>query len=90
MIRVETSEEREERLAALLRLRERVDEEIVRLQAAARRKVRSRRSRHEKPPCGTEQGYQWHRSRDQAADDACKLAHRLHNRVGPTRLRSAS
>lgn len=85
----------EDRLAALLDLQRRVDGEIIRVRSAIRdttSKPRQRRSRHERPPCGTEQGYQWHRTRKQDADDDCKSAHASHVRVTTLarRLRGAA
>lgn len=71
----------EQRLAELLRLREAVNREIDRVQAALLPPpVRIRRSKHDIPPCGTEQGWQRHHYRGEPQDDACVLAHRHHNR----------
>ena len=43
--------------------------------------TRRKRSRHELPECGTESAYQRHRHYGEDQDEACKEAHRLHNRV---------
>lgn len=73
----------EDRLDALVALQLKVDQEIARVRSAIRdsKPGQIRRSRHIRPPCGTEQGYQWHRTRKQDADDACKAAHAAHQRV---------
>lgn len=43
--------------------------------------TRRKRNRHIIPPCGTESAYQRHRHYGEPQDDACKEAHKLHNRV---------
>ena len=51
---------RDERLAKLLTLKTKVSVEIDREESALGIR-RRRRSRHIRPECGTEAGYQWHR-----------------------------
>jgi hypothetical protein len=68
----------EQRLTALLLLRRRVDAAIAELADKSPRRVRRR---DYIPPCGTEQAYQRHRYYGEARDEACKAAHRLHNRA---------
>ena len=67
----------EQRLTALLFLRRRVDAAIVELSTQTGRRIRSRAG----VPCGTERAYQRHRYYDEDADEACKAAHRLHERA---------
>lgn len=72
---------RADRLAALVTLRGRVDEEIERLvRELGAQYADRRRSRFDVPPCGTETAYQRHRARGEQADDVCKFAHRIHER----------
>lgn len=78
---------REERLEKLQTLRSKVTVEIDREESALGIR-RRRRSRHIRPECGTEAGYQWHRYRAKKdpenhpwplpADDVCgcREAHR--------------
>jgi hypothetical protein len=68
----------EQRLSSLLLLRRRVDAEIAKLAYQTGRRIR--RSDYI-PLCGTEQAYQRHRYYKQDADEACKAAHRLHERM---------
>lgn len=51
---------RQERLQKLLTLKTKVNLEIDQEESALGIR-RRRRSRHERPECGTEAGYQWHR-----------------------------
>lgn len=53
---------REERLEKLRALRAKVADEVTREEIALGIR-RTRRSRHVRPDCGTEAGYQWHRYR---------------------------
>lgn len=68
----------EQRIAELLRLRDAIDTELVRLQPVQPEK---RRSRKIIPPCGTETAYQRHRYYGEERDEACLLAHAQHERV---------
>ena len=76
----------EQRLTALLFLRRRVDAAIVQLSTQTGRRIRSR----DAAPCGTERAYQRHRYYDEDADEACKAAHRLHERARRASGRRAS
>ena len=73
----------DQRLAALRDLRRRVDAEIARVETAIADErteaQRQRRSRHDRPACGTEAAYQWHRYReDRVTCGACRAAHSRH------------
>jgi hypothetical protein len=72
----------EQRLVELRDLRRRIDAEIRKVTGAiddVRAQRAERRSRHERPPCGTDQGYEWHRYREERVTCAdCKAAHSLH------------
>lgn len=77
-----------ERLAKMYALRERLDAEIAaeeRLAGVeAQKRKRTRRSRYDVPPCGTESAYQRHRYRGERLDTetdpcGCIAAHRAHN-----------
>lgn len=70
----------DQRLAELRTLRRRVDEEIRRIRSAIADQSRSRRRVGELPPCGTEQGYQWHRRHGEARDRDCLDAHAAYER----------
>lgn len=78
------------RIRELQALRNRVDDELTVLTAELG-EVRERRSRNVKPPCGTEQGYQWHRYRRDKYPpcDSCKAAHNAHERARAARKRLA-
>ena len=71
-------ETREQRLARLTFLRARIDAEIRELAGEV---PLVRRSKKNPPPCGTESGYQRHRYYGETRCEACKAAHRLHNRA---------
>lgn len=65
----------DQRLDSLVALRAAVDREIRRTRAALKDSPRRRTPNGQKPPCGTERGYQWHRRHDRAFDDDCRAAH---------------
>jgi hypothetical protein len=67
----------DQRIDELLRLRDRIDAELVRLA----HKPGQRRSRKIIPPCGTETAYQRHRYYGEPCDDECRAAHARHERV---------
>lgn len=69
----------ESRIAELLRLRRKIDDELARL--AAHKVPRTRRSKFDVPECGSETAYQRHRHYGQPIDDACRAAHNEHERV---------
>jgi hypothetical protein len=76
----------EQKLQRLQFLRRRIDAEIAKLAEQTGRKIRRR---DYIPPCGTEQAYQRHRYYKQDADEACKAAHRLHERARAQRARAS-
>jgi hypothetical protein len=69
----------ETRIAELMRLRRKIDEELARL--VGMKPPRTRRSKFEIPECGTESAYQRHRYNGEEIDEACRLAHNEHERV---------
>ena len=69
-----------ERLARLHGLKARVTDEITVLEAKLRSGGRNRLPNGQKPPCGSEKGYQWHRRYDRAWCDACRAAHAAYER----------
>lgn len=71
----------EQRVGELLRLRDKIDAELARIDGCYR--PGRRRSRHEIPPCGTETAYQRHKYFDEACPegDACRLAHNAHEKT---------
>jgi hypothetical protein len=77
----------ERRINDLRTLRIRLADEITTLEARLVAPPK-KRSRYDPPPCGTEQGYQWHHYRKQDADEACLAAHALHARAYQTRVRA--
>lgn len=74
----------EQRIAELLKLRDRLDAELVRLMPT---NPAVRRSRKVPPRCGTESGYQRHRYLGETCDD-CKRAHADHERAAAIIRRS--
>lgn len=82
----------DERLARLHSLRARINDEITALEDKIRRREHHRRPNGTKPPCGTEDGYQWHRRRHEPRDDECLAAHAAYERVrgAKQRIREAS
>lgn len=69
----------EQRIAELLRLRDAIDSELIRL--GRTQGPGKKRPRNVIPPCGTETAYQRHRWFGEEKDDACKAAHAQHERV---------
>lgn len=76
------------RLADLRALAVQVDEEIVLTVDRLERMTRVYTPRGQQPPCGTEEGYQWHRYHDRdawplpVADPCgCRAAHNQRTRV---------
>lgn len=67
-----------DRAAELLKLRDKIDAELARLDAEYR--PNKRRSRFEIPECGSESAYQRHRHYGEPQDEACKAAHAAHER----------
>lgn len=76
-----TEAEARDRLARLRELRTKLDAEADSLarMVAGRQSASRRRSRHIRPDCGTEDGYQWHRYRGEKCEP-CRVAHAAHNR----------
>lgn len=68
----------EERAAELLRLRAKVDEELIRL--ARTIDTSKRRSKFDVPECGSETGYQRHRYLGEKCDE-CRVAHNAHEKA---------
>lgn len=71
----------EERIAELVALRDKIDEELVRLTRLPG--PGKKRSRLVIPECGTESAYQRHKHRGEECPrgDVCKRAHAEHERV---------
>ncbi len=67
----------EQRIAELLKLRDRIDAELGRLMP---HNAPVRRSRKVLPQCGTESGYQRHRYLGETCDE-CRQAHASHERA---------
>jgi len=70
----------EQRLVELRDLRRRVNAEIRKVQGAIDDQRPRKRRNGEKPPCGTEQGYHWHRRQGEPADQGCRDAHASYER----------
>lgn len=68
-------------LDQLLTERNRIDHQIREALRIVSNHQPGRRSRLVVPECGSESAYQRHRHNGEEADEACKAAHRLHNRV---------
>lgn len=75
----------EERAAELLKLRDKIDAELARLDKQY--KPNKKRSRKEIPDCGTESAYQRHRWYSEEQDEACKAAHAEYERLAAARRR---
>lgn len=75
----------EQRAAELLRLRDKIDAELARLDAEY--KPGKKRSKHVIPDCGTESAYQRHRWYGEPQDEACKTAHAAYERSAAIRRR---
>jgi hypothetical protein len=71
----------EQRIAELLHLRRKVDDELARLAAVAGVEKPRHRSKKVIPECGTESAYQRHRYYGEPQDDACRAAHNEYERV---------
>lgn len=69
----------EQRIGELLRLRDKIDAELRRIDASYQPK--KKRPRNVIPECGTETAYQRHRHLGEERDDACKAAHAAHERA---------
>lgn len=82
----------EDHLGDLLTERARIDHQIRQALRAVEGHKGERRSRLVVPDCGSETAYQRHRHQGEDADEKCKAAHRLHNRVAyaQAKLREAS
>lgn len=68
----------EERAAELLRLRNKIDDELIRL--ARTIDTSKRRSKFDIPACGTESAYQRHRYQGEKCDE-CRAAHAAHEKA---------
>lgn len=68
----------EQRIGELLRLRDKIDAELSRLDRTAY--PPKKRPRSVIPECGTESAYQRHRWYGEPQDEACKAAHAAHER----------
>lgn len=68
----------EQRVGELLRLRDKIDAELARIDDDYRPK--KKRPRSVIPKCGTESAYQRHRWYGEDQDEACKAAHAAHER----------
>ena len=77
-----------ERFTKLEKLRQSIDTELLvladEIEHFGRPLTKRRRPRDEVPECGTEGGYQWHRHRGEKCE-ACKVAHRHHERIASAR-----
>lgn len=69
----------EQRIAELLRLRRKVDQELARLASVP--VPRTKRSKFDVPECGTDTAYQRHRYYGEDIDEECRLAHNEYERV---------
>lgn len=83
--------EMETRFEQLVALKKRCDDEMLVLADEIENfrtptAQRPRRSRLKEPECGTESGYQSHRHRGEKCE-ACKGAHREHERIASARRR---
>lgn len=64
------------RVQELIALRRQIDSEIARVAAVAKVKAPERRTpRGQRPPCGTDRGYYWHRNHDEDQCAPCRRAH---------------
>jgi hypothetical protein len=70
----------EQRLVELRDLRRRIDAEIHKVTGAIDDQRPRRRRNGEPAPCGTEQGYQWHRRSGVTKDRECLDAHAEYER----------
>lgn len=88
--RIEKAKLRElqKRFTQLQTLRKNIDTELLvladEIEHIGAAPASRRRSRHDRPECGTESGYQAHRYRGETCED-CKAAHRHHERVAAAR-----
>lgn len=90
-LRTRRANEIKRRMEALTDLRKRVDDELLVLADEAMTADipgQTRRSRFVTPECGTETGYQRHRTRSETCEE-CKAAHAAHERVKAARRRLA-
>lgn len=70
-----------EKVDALLALSAKVDAEIIAILREMNGEPPKRRSRYVIPECGTESAFQRHHYYGEDIDEACREAHRLHERV---------
>lgn len=91
VLRDKRANEIKRRMEALTDLRKRVDDELLVLAdeaMTAQIPGQTRRSKLVIPDCGTETGYQRHRTKGENCDE-CKAAHAAHERVKAARRRLA-
>lgn len=83
--------ELQKRFEQMTELRKRCDDELLVLADEIENfgvpAPQRRRSRFEKPECGTESGYQAHRRNGKTDCEPCRVAHRMHERIAATRRR---
>lgn len=70
-----------EKIDQLLALRTKVEAQITAELRRINNQPTKKRSRHVVPECGTESAFQRHHHYGEPIDQACRDAHRLHERV---------